>query len=103
MNNYVTKAQQEMQMIQLQQQQQQEEMMLWNEFLQTEEGIEFRNKFIVFVENRRNPAKQTNARIEQLESQLQQLIGVLSQQNAQTQVIQEVKTKKSKGGMTSDV
>lgn len=91
MNNYMTQAQQEMQMIQMQQQLQQEEMILWNEFLQTEEGIEFRNKFMVFVENRRNPAKQTNARIEQLESQLQQLIGVLSQQNVQAPTIQEVK------------
>lgn len=91
MNNYVTQAQQEMQMVQMQQQLQQEEMILWNEFLQTEEGIEFRNKFMVFVENRRNPAKQTNARIEQLENQLQQLIGVLSQQNVQAPTIQEVK------------
>lgn len=92
MNNYLTKAQQEMQMIQMQQQLQQEEMILWNEFLQTEEGIECRNKFMAFVENKRNPTKQTNARIEQLESQLQQLIGVLSQQNAQTPTIQEVQT-----------
>lgn len=81
LNNPIAQAQQEMQMIQAQQ----EEIMLWNEFIQTEKGIECRNEFQKFIEHKKNPTK---IEIEKVDSKIQDLeltIQQLATQNAQMQ------------------